>query len=127
TASLGAPDLARARAQHERYCAALSELGLALVHLPPDERFPDSTFVEDAAVLTPGRAVITRPGAASRLGETEAVEEALRELFPRLERIEPPGTLDGGDVCEAGKTFFIGVSLRTNEDGARQLAALLES
>ncbi len=123
--ALGTPDLARARAQHEHYCAALGELGLALVHLAPDERFPDSTFVEDAAVLTPQLAVITRPGAPSRLGETEAVEAALRELFARCERIQPPGTLDGGDVCEAGSHFFIGVSQRTNEHGARQLAALL--
>jgi len=126
TAALGAPDLARAREQHERYCAALAELGLALVHLAPDERFPDSTFVEDAAVVTSELAVITRPGAPSRLGETEAVEAALRELFERIERIEPPGTLDGGDVCEAGEHVFIGVSQRTNEHGARQLAALLE-
>lgn len=126
TVALGAPDLARAREQHARYCAALAELGLALVHLPPDARFPDSTFVEDAAVLTSELAVITRPGAPSRAGETEAVEASLRELFARTARIEPPGTLDGGDVCEAGGRFFIGVSLRTDEHGARQLATLLE-
>lgn len=125
TVALGTPDLARARAQHARYCAALEELGLALVQLAPDERFPDSTFVEDAAVLVPGLAVITRPGAPSRLGETEAVEAALRGRFARSAHIHEPGTLDGGDVCEADGHVFIGVSLRTNEHGARQLAALL--
>lgn len=125
TVALGAPDLARAREQHARYCAALAELGLALVELAPDGRFPDSTFVEDTAVLVPGLAVITRPGAASRLGETEAVEAALHALFARTERIRAPGTLDGGDVCEAGGHVFIGLSQRTNEHGARQLAALL--
>lgn len=126
TLALGTPDLARAHEQHARYCTALEELGLALVRLAPDARFPDSTFVEDAAVLAPELAVITHPGAPSRRGETEAVETALCELFARTERIQPPGTLDGGDVCEAENHVFIGVSLRTNEDGARQLAALLE-
>lgn len=125
TVALGAPDLARAREQHARYCAALAELGLALVELAPDGRFPDSTFVEDTAVLVPGLAVITRPGAASRLGEIEAVEAALHAFFARTERIRAPGTLDGGDVCEAGGHVFIGLSQRTNEHGARQLAALL--
>ena len=73
------------------------------------------------------RVVLTRPGAPSRRAEVESVEKALSALFDELHSIEEPGTLDGGDVCEAGDHFFIGVSERTNEAGARQLAKLVAS
>ena len=127
TVALGTPDLERALAQHERYCAALVELGLELVRLDPLPDFPDSTFVEDTAVLTPRLAVLTRPGAPSRAGEVAAMEVDLARCFERVARIQPPGTLDGGDVCEAGEHVFIGLSQRTNESGARQLAHLLSA
>ena len=104
----------------------LERLGLALLKLPPDPEFPDSTFVEDAAIVTSKGAILTRPGASSRAGEVAALGAALDGWFPKLDRIAPPGTLDGGDVCEAGEHFFIGVSRRTNEEGAAQLAAWLE-
>jgi dimethylargininase len=128
TVDLGKPDVAKALEQHERYCQALVECGLALTRLPADPRFPDSTFVEDTAVITAhGSAILTRPGAPSRGGEVIAIQEALASGFPseKLHRIEPPGTVDGGDIDEAGEHFFIGVSRRTNEEGARQLATLL--
>lgn len=126
TVDLGRPDVAKALAQHDAYCRALEESGLALTRLPADPHFPDSTFVEDTAVITVrGSAILTRPGAPSRSGEVVAIEEALASRFPRLLRIEAPGTVDGGDIDEAGEHFFIGVSRRTNEEGARQLARLL--
>jgi len=128
TVDLGQPDVARALAQHEAYCRALEESGLALTRLPADPRFPDSTFVEDTAVITAhGSAILTRPGAPSRAGEVTAIEATLAPRFPseKFHRIEPPGTVDGGDIDEAGEHFFIGVSRRTNEEGARQLARLL--
>jgi len=126
TVDLGVPDFGRALEQHARYCEALERCGLALTRLAPDPRFPDSTFVEDTAILTPKGAVLTRPGAATRAGEVFDIERVLSLEFPGLGRIEAPGTLDGGDVCEAGNHFFIGVSHRTNAEGARQLAAHLE-
>lgn len=126
TAGLGAPDLAGALHQHEAYCRALEACGLALTRLAADDRFPDSTFVEDTAVLVPGLAVLTRPGAPSREGEVEAIRPALAAAFARMAEIRVPGTLDGGDICEAGEHVFLGVSHRTNGEGARQLAALLE-
>src|SRR6185503_11171466 len=125
TAGLGLPDLSKALLQHARYVAALEECGLAVITLPPDPAFPDSTFVEDTAILVPDLAIVTRPGASSRAGETAAVRRALVPLFEELREIEPPGTLDGGDVCVAGEHAFIGVSERTNPEGARQLAGLL--
>jgi dimethylargininase len=125
SAGLGAPDLALAREQHEGYCQALERLGLSLVRLPPDPEFPDSTFVEDAAIVAGGSAILTRPGAPSRRGEVPSVGAALGAYLAEVDAITAPGTLDGGDVCEAGEHCFIGVSARTNTDGAAQLAAWL--
>jgi len=125
TVQLGLPDYSRALHQHELYCNTLTECGLSLIRLEPDGEFPDSTFVEDTTLLTERGAVLTRPGAASRAGEVDAIEPVLLDFFPALRRIDPPGTVDAGDVCEAGNHFFIGLSRRTNEAGARQLATFL--
>ena len=122
---LGVPDYSHALKQHEAYCAALEQCGLKLIRLKADERYPDSTFVEDAAVITERGAILTRPGAPSRSGELPAIREALSQLYSTLSQIHVPGTLDGGDICEAGNHFFIGISERTNETGAQQLAELL--
>jgi len=124
---LKAPVFERAVEQHEAYCEALESCGLDVIRLAADEQHPDSTFVEDTAVLTPRRAVITRPGAHTRLGEVDSIMPVVREHYRELHSISEPGTLDGGDVCEAGEHFFIGMSQRTNEHGANQLARLLES
>jgi dimethylargininase len=127
SSGLGAPDLTLALQQHEDYCQALERLGLSLVRLRPDSAFPDSTFVEDAAIVTGRGAILTRPGAPSRAGEVTALGAALDPWFPELDRIIPPGTVDGGDVCEAGSHFFIGLSHRTNREGAAQLSSWLNA
>src|SRR6478672_1539551 len=121
----GLPDIRRARQQHANYCAALEQCGLTLTKLPADAQHPDSTFVEDNAVVTARLAVITRSAAASRVGETENMKVVLRRFFTQLEEISEPGTIDGGDVCMADNHFFIGLSQRTNEAGASQLQAIL--
>lgn len=126
-AHLGKPVYENVLQQHAAYCRALEQCGLRVVTLPADLQHPDSTFVEDAAVLTPRAAILTRPGAKSREGEVAAIRAALAQFYGAgaLLQIEEPGTLDGGDICDAGTHFFIGISHRTNEEGARQLAALL--
>ena len=102
---------------------------MTLTRLAADSNYPDSTFVEDIAVLTDECAVLTRPGAASRLGEVQSISRLLGRFFPasKIGTIETPGTVDGGDVCEAGDHFFIGLSARTNNAGAEQLAARIAS
>jgi dimethylargininase len=131
TMDLGPPNYERALQQHEAYCRALERCGLTLTYLEPDDRFPDSTFVEDTALLTSNGAILTRPGAASRRGEVAAISAILHRLFAKLHTIQEPGTLDAGDVCEvereAGSHFFIGISQRTNVEGAHQMAAWLAS
>jgi dimethylargininase len=121
----GAPDVERALEQHQRYCEALSDAGFSLTVLPADPRFPDGCFVEDTALVTGRGAIIARPGAPERRGEVDIIASALRGLFPTLPRIQAPGTVDAGDVCEADGHFLIGLSGRTNETGARELAGHL--
>jgi dimethylargininase len=127
TAHLGVPRYDQVLEQHARYCEALRECGLTVATLDADLDHPDSTFVEDTAVLTAHSAILTRPGARSREGEVTAMRPTLRSFFSVMREIEAPGTLDGGDICELENHFFLGVSQRTNEEGARQLAAHLDA
>ncbi|PWT92958.1 MAG: N(G),N(G)-dimethylarginine dimethylaminohydrolase [Blastocatellia bacterium] len=124
---LGRPDFEMARQQHRAYCQALSSCGLTLTVLEPDESFPDSTFVEDTAVLTSRGAIITRPGAPSRKGEVDEIAEVIQQAYSNVTFICEPGTLDGGDVCEAGNHYFIGLSERTNQKGVLQLSEYLSA
>jgi dimethylargininase len=124
-ARLGMPVHATALEQYDEYCMALQHCGLTLTRLEPDPDYPDSTFVEDTAVLTGHTAILTLPGAPSRVGEVGRIRAALAQFYPVSQSIQPPGTLDGGDVCDAGGHFFIGLSERTNEAGALQLGTLL--
>ena len=118
-------DWALATEQHEQYEAALRSVGCQVVRLPGQPTQPDSVFIEDTAVVVDECAVIARPGAQSRRGETPVVADAL-ESYRRLACIEAPGTLDGGDVLRVGRSIYVGISSRTNVEGARQLAATLE-
>jgi len=111
--------------QHAAYLDALSAAGLDVIVLDPQPDYPDAHFVEDTAVVTPDVAVITIPGAAARQGEEESLIPVLAE-FRRIERIEAPGTVDGGDVLQVGNHFFIGISERTNQEGAEQLGRILQ-
>ena len=111
--------------QHEAYLEALSTAGLEVIVLDPQPDFPDAHFVEDTAVVTPDVAVITIPGADARKGEEESIVPVLAK-FRRIERIVAPGTVDGGDVLQVDNHFFIGISERTNHEGAKQLGRILE-
>jgi len=114
-------DVALARKQHAEYRQALVATGIEVIALPPDERYPDSCFVQDPALIIAGTAIIARPGAASRLGEEEALARVLMNSFP-LARISPPGTLEGGDVLILPDRVVVGRSGRTNRSGVSQLA-----
>src|SRR5436190_9885452 len=117
-------DYARAVAEHEEYEEALRSLGCRVERLPDAPERPDSVFVEDAAVVFDRIAVIARPGAASRRPEVDAVAAALAPHRP-LAFIVAPGTIDGGDVLVTPGKVFVGISGRTNEDGVRQMAAII--
>lgn len=122
SAGAGPPDVDRALEQHAAYVRALVDCGLQITQLPPDEAYPDATFVEDTAIVTGRGAVLTRPGAPSRAGEVRGMAPCVREFFAQPDVIAAPGTVDGGDICEADGHFLIGVSARTNLQGAQQLS-----
>lgn len=108
--------------QHQSYVETLRSLGLEVILLDAEPDFPDSHFVEDTAVVMAETAMVTRPGADSRLGEIEKIIPALEKVI-ELEFIRSPGLLDGGDVLYVDGHFFIGLSQRTNLEGASQLGA----
>ena len=126
TADLGIPDYKKALAQHVDYIEALEECGLEVLVLGQDEQFPDSTFVEDVALLTKNCAIITNPGAPSRKGETAAIKDVLKGFYGEIEEVLAPGTVEGGDIMMVGSHFYIGISERTNISGAEQVIRFLE-
>lgn len=113
-------DVTLAHAQHREYRRTLASLGLEVVRIPADPAYPDCVFIEDTALVFDDLAVITRPGAPSRRGETRAVADALEPYRP-LVHIEAPATIDGGDVLVLGDRVFVGLSERTNEAALAQL------
>ena len=117
-------DVAKARAQHEAYERALAGLDCRVERLPAEPDLADAVFIEDIAVVFDELAIVTRPGARSRRPEVPVVERALRR-HRALAPIEPPGTMDGGDVLVMGRRVFVGVSGRTNRAGVEQMRVLL--
>ena len=125
TANLGQPIYELACTQHQNYIAALQQCGLAVTVLEADEAFPDATFVEDAALLTPPCAIITNPGAPSRQGEIGRVAEVVSQFYDKVEFVKAPGTVEGGDIMMVDFHYYIGLSERTNQAGADQVIAFL--
>lgn len=120
-------DAELAQRQWDGYVAALHAEGWVTHEVPAAPECPDSVFVEDTMVVYGDLAVICRPGADERWPEVFAAEEAVRAQGYRTVRIEPPGTLDGGDVLKHDGTMWVGIGGRTNADGIEQLRAHLES
>ena len=118
-------DVEVARAQHRAYQDALIAAGYRVEQLDADASMPDSVFVEDTAIVFDELALITRPGAESRRRELPAITAALA-AYRELATIEPPGTVDGGDVLVAGRRVFVGRTTRTNDAAVSQMRQLLE-
>ena len=112
-----------ARAQHGRYEDTLRACGCRVERLAEEPASADAVFVEDVAIVLAEVAIVTRPGAASRRGETSSVASAL-EPYRELATIGAPGTVDGGDVLVCGDTLYVGLSSRTNRHGVEQLAEI---
>jgi len=126
TAELGLPNYEKALIQHKKYIKALDECGLEVIVLEESEQYPDSTFIEDVALLTRNLAIITKPGVKSRRGETTKIKKILRGFYTNIEEVREPGTIEGGDIMMVGSHFYIGLSERTNESGAKQVIKYLE-
>jgi dimethylargininase len=126
SAKLGKPDYDLAIFQHSNYIKALKKCGLNIIELDADEKFPDSTFVEDTAIVNSDVAVITNFGVSSRKGEESEIRRILERFYENIESIKNPGTLEGGDILKVDNQYYIGLSKRTNKEGAKQLTKILE-
>ncbi|WP_420452219.1 dimethylargininase [Ilumatobacter sp.] len=118
-------DADRAREQWEGYVEAMRSRGWEIFELEPADDHPDGVFVEDAVFVHGELAVVTRPGARSRRGETEGLAHRFAQLGFEVAAIEAPATLDGGDLLDLGGTVYAGRSARTDAAGIDQLRALL--
>ncbi len=118
-------DIDVASEQHRQYESCLADLGCKILRLPLEPELPDSVFVEDTAIVLDELAVITRPGAESRMPETVSVAKTL-QVYRKLYHIQAPGTLDGGDVLRIGRTMYVGLSERSSESGIEQLRGFVE-
>lgn len=122
----GAPDLDLFRAHHADYVAALRSTGADVTVLDADEDFPDSVFVEDAALCLPKGAILMRPGAPSRLGEAALMAGPLRKAYGQTQAIEGPGFIEGGDILVTEREILVGKSARTDADGAADLRRIVQ-
>lgn len=125
TANLGKPDYELAMKQHDFYIETLKKCGVNVTVLEADEKYPDSCFVEDVALCTRKCAIITNPGAASRNGEQKDMAKVLSKFYEHIEYIKNPGTVEAGDIMMVGDHFYIGLSTRTNQNGADQMISIL--
>jgi len=123
---LGKPEYRIAINQHDDYIEALKFCGVEVTVLQANEKFPDSCFVEDVAVCTKKFAMIAKPGAPSRREEEKEIVEVIKKFYNNIEYIKEPGTLEGGDVMMVKDHFYIGLSKRTNREGAEQLIKVLK-
>ncbi len=119
-------DVERARTQHRAYVGTLRQLGLDVCVLPADDDYPDCCFIEDTVVVGAGTALLTRSAHPARRGEGGALAGAYREAGLDVIDLEPPATLDGGDVLRVGRRLYVGLTARTNHDGILALKHTFE-
>lgn len=120
------PDFDRVVAEHTAYIEALRSAGLSVEVLPALEAFPDSVFVEDPALVFSNGAIVLRPGTPTRLGESEEMRPILQRRFQTVLELAGEEYADGGDVLTVPTGIFIGLSRRTNRQGAEALRKLLD-
>ena len=120
----GDPSYPGVKREHDAYVAALREAGVQVEVLEPLEEYPDSIFVEDPALVFTQGAITLRPGVASRAGEAPIMSAVLARHFKKVVQL-PRGFVDGGDVLRTPEKVMIGLSARTNLEGAEALIECL--
>ena len=119
-------DYERAVQQHEEYCEMLTRRGVAVTTLYDNLSCADCCFVEDTALVLDELAIIASMGAVSRRSETAAIASELAK-YRELVCLNYPSTLEGGDVLQAGKNIFIGLSTRTTRRGIEEVVRILKA
>jgi len=116
------PELAKV--QHAALRSLLAGRGVEVIDIGEFPGHPNSVFTRDMAVVTPEGYIWASMGIATRVGEDRWMAEALDRLGePFVGAIQPPGTVEGGDVVLAGPVAFVGHTERTNSEGVRQLTS----
>lgn len=123
---IGAPDFTHLKSEHQAYVMAMAAAGVKVDTLPSLPEFPDSMFVEDPAFTFPNGAILLRPGAPTRRHEVSYITPALQQQFETLLELPEPGCVEGGDVLRTPSRVLIGLSERTNLEGATALLTCLE-
>lgn len=121
---IGNPDFDLLVRQHEVYIEALKEAGVAVNIMPSRETYPDSVFVEDAALVLDGVAILLNPGAKSRNGEPRTLAEDGKAHFRGIVETNLPGPIDGGDILVFDDVILVGMSERTSSAGADGLSEI---
>ena len=122
----GSVDNALALRQWHEYVDVLRRRGWAVIEAPAVDECPDGVFIEDQVVVHGDVAVLCRSGAPDRRREATGVRESVEAHGYRTVEVEPPGTLDGGDVLKHGRFVWVGVGGRTNLSGVEQLRRAFE-
>jgi N-dimethylarginine dimethylaminohydrolase len=124
------PDLAKAQAQHDGLMATLRAEGVKVVCVQdPLPHMTRSVFTRDNAIIVKGGAILCRMGVSYRRGEERPVMQTLAEMgMPILHTIHGTGVLEGGSFLWLNeRTAAVAVGHRSNPEGVRQLAAVLET
>ncbi len=124
------PDAVRAGAQHDDVAAAYRDAGVAVHYIdPPVDPSPNLVYAADLFVMTPEGAILGRPASSVRAGEERWVQRRLAELgVPIVRAVGGTGTFEGADAMWLDeRTVLLGLGLRTNSEGAAQVAAVLAS
>jgi len=117
-------NLAKANAQHHAYQDLLGTLGARVISLPAEPDLPDSMFVEDPALVLDELAIIFPLGTESRRPEAATIAAALKP-FRRLEYVQLPGTIEGGDILRLRGKLYVGLTARSNSEGIAQLTRIV--
>ena len=126
---LGKPALDKALAEYDAFGKILKESGAQVFYFPEDASVNmDSIYCRDAAIATNKGMIICNMGKEGRKHEPLAQEKAYEAAgIPVLGVIQAPGTIEGGDVAWLdAKTLAVGHTYRTNEEGIKQVSALLK-
>lgn len=118
---VGNPEIDTLMRHHDAYIRALRQAGVEVSVLDALEEFPDSLFVEDTTLCLPEGAVVLRPGAPSRFGESMAMAPHVRDMYSDVRELSGPGFIEGGDILTTETEILVGRSDRTNAEGISEL------
>ena len=121
-------DKEKSMEQHEAIRKIMKNAGINVIEIPELKGHPNSVFTMDTSLPLGDSFIKLRMGLATRRGEEEWMAKILENLgLEMIDEIKEPGTAEGGDLIPAYPYFFLGISGRTNRNGAEQLKRILEN